>query len=233
LGGIGGINLGGPSVRDGLALWLSAERGVTESNGAVSEWADQSGKRRHATQTVADQRPKRVSVSGSRSMIEFDGSDDTLSLADGFDDFEAGASFFAVVEVLGMPTCSSLLHLSNGLEEEDVDFGIRGYSLAYEVSDSYFNGPEAYDLTQRIIAEIIHRTTTDGLAELRVDGEYLHADTVVTPMVTTRYDNFIGRSLYEACSPLHARIGEILLYDRALADSERVEVEGYLRSRWQ
>jgi hypothetical protein len=202
-------------------------------NGSVSRWTDQSGNGRDATQTAASERPKRVSASGSRSMIEFDGMDDALSLADGFEDFGAGLSFFAVVEVLGMPLCSSLVQLSNGQEIDDIDFAITGDSLAYEVAALYTVGPKAYELTQRIIAGVIHRTASDGVAELRVDGEFLQAQSIDAPIVKIRYDNFIGRSLYRDCSPLHARIGELLLYERALSDSERVDVEGYLRAQWQ
>ena len=56
--------------------------------------------------------------------------------------------------------------------------------------------------------------------------------TMDMPRVVTRARNELGRSSYNGCEFLNGNIAEIVLYARALQDSERMNVEGYLRSKW-
>ena len=64
------------------ALWLDAADAstITESDGAVSQWADKSGNGHHAAQAVANQRPIVIAnqVNGM-PVVRFDGDDDVLS----------------------------------------------------------------------------------------------------------------------------------------------------------
>jgi hypothetical protein len=71
-----------------------------------------------AHQTNASARPHLIpSGIGQLPALEFDGHDDFLELPDGFADFSAGLSFFAVLEVGGelpqMGDCPAVLLLSN------------------------------------------------------------------------------------------------------------------------
>jgi hypothetical protein len=164
-------------------------------------------------------------------MLEFDGEDDAFALADGFEDFSGGLTFFAVVEALEAEACSSMVQLSNGSEVDDIDFGFLPGTLHYEVAADYFPSPSgSVEVGRRFIAGFVH--DPDGRAEIRGDGEYLAHRDIALPARTIRYDNTVGRSLYDVCEPLHARIGEILLYARALSAPERLTIETYLRARW-
>lgn len=78
-GGQAGAPVGGCGTsaipREGLMLWLSAGAGVTQSDGAISAWADQSGAMRSATQTTAMARPQLVANAlNGRPVVRFDGS---------------------------------------------------------------------------------------------------------------------------------------------------------------
>jgi putative heme-binding domain-containing protein len=67
-------------VRDGLELWLDAERLKLPANHAtvaVAEWPDESGKGRHVRQTSDDAKPKRLVRNGG-AVVRFDGQDDHL-----------------------------------------------------------------------------------------------------------------------------------------------------------
>lgn len=54
------VDIADPTEISDLALWLRADLGVTEVLGKVSQWADQSGNARHATQGTAADRPTKV-----------------------------------------------------------------------------------------------------------------------------------------------------------------------------
>ena len=71
------------SVTNGLQLWLKADAGVTkDTTGAVTAWADQSGKNNHAAQVDPTLAPTLVdnAVNG-KAAIRFDGADDYLDVA--------------------------------------------------------------------------------------------------------------------------------------------------------
>lgn len=226
---------GAPAIlsipRDGLVLWLAADRGVTNTSGAVARWQDQSSNKADATQVVVAARPRVASAGNSLSMIEFDGEDDFLALPDGFDDFSNGLSFFAVVEALGDDECSSIVQLSAGAETEDLDFGRQQRSVHYEDGDVYLTGtPDALPKGERKLVEVVHSPSTD--VDLRVDGQYVMSGKLPLPATLTRTANLVGGTLYTNCAPLEARVGEIVLYSRALSLVERTRVQSYLREKW-
>jgi hypothetical protein len=230
--GAGGAAGAAGLSREQLVLWLAGDRGVIQTNGVVSKWEDQSADKADAFQLVPTARPRLVAAAaGGPPMVEFDGDDDALILPEGFADFSAGLSFFAIVEVIGDSECSSIMQLSSGPEVEDLDFGRQQRSVHYEVEALYITGPpDALPVARTALTNVVHYP--DGQAELRLDGQLKHAGFLPQPSVSLRTLNFVGRTLYIGCVPLHARIGEIILYARALASVERSQVEAYLREKW-
>ena len=74
----GGSDADLPAVTATLEAHYRADLGVTESGGAVSAWADQSGNGRHLAAGVGDEPTLVASGIGGKPTITFDGSDDYL-----------------------------------------------------------------------------------------------------------------------------------------------------------
>jgi len=215
---------------NGLLLWLRADRGVTEENGAVAIWADQSGNDLHATQTASNVRPKLVHQAiGGQPSIEFDGVDDFLRLAPGFTDFSAGVSIFTVVQRAPTTACNAFLELSNGAEIDDVSFGEFNQELYYEVFNGFAGGGALSTDTPVMLAAVHHTNLT---LEMRRNGQLVGEGTQDLPITVLREQNFVGRSLYADCVVFPGQIGEVLIYARAVSDAELLTIEAYLRSRW-
>lgn len=70
------------SVRSGLTAHLVSDRGITRNGATVSAWADQSGGGLSAAQGTAASQPT-IDVLGCRVVLDFDGSDDQISIATG------------------------------------------------------------------------------------------------------------------------------------------------------
>jgi hypothetical protein len=52
------------------------------------------------------------------------------------------------------------------------------------------------------------------------------------PATTARAQNFVGRSLYDGCTPFEGRIAELLVCQRALSAAEVAAIEATLQARW-
>lgn len=228
----------GDVPREGLTLWFMADRGtVTQPDGSVSAWIDQSPNGFTATQPVPARRPSSQTQPDGLPMLAFDGADDFFELPPGFGEF-AGASFFAVVEAEPNPLCAGILHFSNGPDADDVEFGRHQPNLLYyEVQGSFLDGTrEAFVVGRRFVLSAVQAASGD--VELRADGALDQAGPVSLPAPVERSVNYVGRNAYTEqptlCSMyFHGRIGELIFYPRGLAGPERARVEAYLQDKWQ
>jgi hypothetical protein len=242
-GGSAGASAGdggesGTVPTDGLVLWLDAERATTDSEQTtVSSWTDQSGRGHDATQPTASARPKLVENGiGSRRSLSFDGASDFLLLPPGFEDFSAGVSFFAVAQLASEANCPPLLQLWNSHADAILFLRIRGH-FQYEVGhDSASTTTATYSPGEPHTFGLVHGI--DRLARVFFDGTAAgsHAN-MDLPAVVSRAENRIAVTGDTdgggtQCVPFEGLIGEMLLYDRALPDVERREVEAYLAAKW-
>jgi hypothetical protein len=216
-------------VTTDLLLWLRADVGVTESRGAVSSWVDQSGNHLDARQPDATKQPSWVGAGLlGRPTLVFDG-EDFLSLPGGFADFSAGFSLFAVV-VADMPDpCVDILHVSNGVEIDDIAVGRHDGRVQYEVYTDVLRGDDFPTGMPELVSVVHAKSST---ATLRLNGQPFASGDLALPTNVTRLSNVVGRSLYTNCGSWNGGISEILVYRRALDTDERAHVEDYLRSRW-
>ena len=223
----------GPTVSsDGLVLWLRADLGVSESQGFIEEWSDQSPAQQHATQSVQSRRPRLADAElGDLPAVDFDGTDDQMILPIGFADFRAGLTFAAVV-VPRVPggDGAAFLELSSAAELDDVHFGLFRGEFSYEVElGNHVAGTVVFGSPQLIA--MVHGG--DGTATIYVNGELAApAEAFALPAFASREQNFVGRSLFGENVPFAGAIGELLLYARPLDEAERIALERYLSGRF-
>ena len=215
----------------GMTLWLMADRGLIKNGAQVSTWEDQSLNAEHATQSNAQLMPKYVTPPSGPPMLEFDGVDDYFKLPSGFTNFP-GLTFFAVAESLPRDTCAGILHFSNGPDRDDVEFGRHmNHTLYYEVVGGFLYGTkENFVANERLLLSVMQ--DTKGAVELRIDTAVDQTGNVVVPASILRSQNFVGKDNYDECPPFHGRIGEIVLYSRAVTTAERARIQSYLLSKW-
>ena len=222
--------LAGPNIpTNGLVLWLRADRGVTEEAGQVAAWTDQSGNDSHATQTATNVRPKLLSAGiGGRPSILFDGIDDFLKLPPAFADFSLGISVFATIQYAAASACTAVVELSNGSEVDDISFGQFENRLYYEVLTEFSQGSDLVTSAPQVIA-VVHQP--NGSFEMRQNTQLSGGGSMTLPDTIVRQQNFVGRSLYANCVTFPGNISELLIYERAVNDTELVAIESHLRAQ--
>jgi len=231
--GGGGGTLNEPKLpQSGLLLWLRADRGIQQKDGLVQVWQDQSGTEANATQITATARPAYLATGfNGRPTLEFDGRTQFLTFASGFGDFSKGLAGFIVARP-SKSECASMLEFSNGSEVDDIALGMWQDKWTYEVAAAYIQtGTVSHDLFS--LYTVNHRLT--GLADLRIDGSALDTLDMPLPAIPDsrgRVDNFVGHTLYKDCNYFEGQISEIILYSRAMTNSEVTAIEKYLDARW-
>ena len=216
----------------GLLLWFMGDRGLTLAGTSVSDWADQSPNHFHATQTGSAQMPKRVQPATGPAMVDFDGVDDALKLPSGFAAFN-GTSFFAVANALPAETCAGILSFSNGPDIDDIEFGRHHTNLLYyEVVGEFVEGvTNAFEANRRLLVSIVQ--STSGATQLRINGVVNASKTIKVPGNISRSQNFLGRDVYKECPQSYkGQLGEIILFNRAVSDGERLRIQNYLGGKW-
>jgi hypothetical protein len=214
-----------------MVFWFAGDLGVTQVSGAISKWADQSGHAADAAQAVAGLRPKQANFNGL-SVVEFDGDDDYLVMPNLAGDFTNGASFFAVTRPTIDSPCMGVVELSNGPEIADVSFTDQGQTLAYEVFNQSMASPVGGLVPNEVrLVEVVH--TTDQIASIWLDDvSAAQMSDMLLPELVARTQDFVGRSLYADCGTFSGQLMEVMLYARAVSDTERQVIEGYLQTKW-
>ena len=221
----------------GLELWLRGDLGVAaDADGVVSSWADRSAAivPYHAVQAVPGARPVVVAdaVAGQPA-IRFDGDDDALALPTGFADLSDGLTVFVVAREESAQRWASAFDFSREGHIGRVGVGrdaSNGDGARLSVGDAVLAGDGGLASPAFRVLAAVHRP--DGLATLYRHGSVAAQQNLGPPVDALRDRNFVGRGLWDAIGRFDGDIAEILIYDRALADSARRGVEAYLADRY-
>jgi hypothetical protein len=203
-----------PASVPGLVLWTRADLGVTaDEAGRVSLWEDVSGQGSDLTQLTAGAQPTLVpDAAAGQPVVRFDGSDDTLLFT------------------RRLTTIRTVFWVAS--EEPSAPNGYR-----YLLGDA-----SAYDFASGNLRQIWSTSAAAAVlnGETRVNGARVDGKTANRPtslsvisLVTTgnvtadsfSRDRTYGRHWW-------GDLAELVVYDRALTDSERKSVEDHLALRY-
>ncbi len=198
----------------GLKLWVKADAGVAVAGASVSAWTDQSGSGNHLVQATAASQPQLVPGGlNGLPVVRFDGAGDFMSFTTRLTTIR---SVFWVIRrspsmssgyrfLLGDPTS---YHFCS-------DATTKLWSSAY-TSPAILNGET------RLNGAVVSGVTTDRPASFSLLSVVTTGDVSATTFSKDRsYD-------YSWWGDL----AELLIFDRPLAEGERLSIEGYLAEKY-
>jgi hypothetical protein len=240
---LAGAFISAPAVQaqnfDGLRLWLRADHGITaDSTDRVTQWEDRSGDGHHAIQQDETMAPLLVenAVNG-RPALRFDGVDDYLEVP--HSDrliMEGDISSWFVIKVDDFATFRAVWGKTFGnlpaptdyylLPETGIPRVFRGDGTLSNLGN--VDGIRSVRAETYMVAgfEMSGTTLTHYLdGQENGSGEITAAleDYWTSLMIGTR-DDFVTR--------FKGELAELLIYNRALNDTERGELNGYLKARY-
>lgn len=231
--GLGGFL---PSDLAGLALWLNAETGLYQDDAAtipatadghqIAVWQDQSGNARHAGQTVASKRfTLKLAIQNGRQVLRADGTDDFLLTAN-FASFPSKrGTLFAVFDNRNI--AGNRIAGTFGVAIAWIWYTTQS-GTAFKWFDSFSNHTTATD-PAAFLLQCITRTGDTSLT-VHTNGS-LDATLTIANNQPSASQIALGANL-DGSGPCSIDLAELLIYDGALSDANRVLVENYLRNRW-
>lgn len=213
-------------------LWLDAALGVTESGGAVSAWADQSGAGNDFTQASAPNRPTLVAgaVNGLPVIRFVAASNQSLNAALIVLPDAAQTIFF--VSKASTVHDGFVLSTSNG----GSGFVIRYRDNTTVLEMRFYNGTASVDGVDTdptgfnvFCIKVLGTTVVAGLNSVYENGTLLASSSTVT---TAHINPLKIGELFGGGFPFNGDIGEIMIYTTGLSDADRGDVENYLTVKY-
>ena len=223
----------------GPKLWLKADAGITETLGAVSQWTDQSGNDTNAAQNDTTRRPMLVSsVANGRPVVRFDGIDDFLTfslhvndltgmtvalVSDNSVDMDGGASGTSNAALSWNETASwTGVNVSPFQSRVKFRFG-----TTQNLNSPSYSRPFSVD-GNLTMTEVIKNNDIDSLY---VQGQLALSEGGKLSAISSSDVGNLGCGCNDN-TYFSGQIAEVLVYDRALSEPERQQLELYLRDRY-
>ena len=230
---------GGAVPTQGLALWLRSDAGLVLNGGTVSQWTNQSGNSRHATQTTSANQPTLVpNALNGEPVLRFDGVNDFLN----FNLPINGSTGLTIVLVLAN-SASRDPGINQGnyapiFWDETASWGWTYLSPFQTNVVMRFGTTQTGNLFkyQRPVSISNSYSVTVGVHEGNTDSLHVNGRLVMSvggkwpPITATVSTPYLGRGASSTYFP--GDIAEVLVYTRALSPAERIDVENHLRTQY-
>lgn len=226
-----------PWTRDTLTLWLKADTGVAmDANNAVSQWDDQSTRANHVAQANGGQQPLLL-ANGLNGLPVLQFRDDWLVRLglSGTNLFTSNAAtLFIVQKQLGSDPRTTTLAWRAGGEQRLYVHATYEDNIGFQVGNPNGGGnigavqPSNWDDNWHLLA--CRRDDTNGV--IRVDGVALTPPAFFTANANPDQlgDLVIGSDHFG--NTFNGDIAEVMVFNEALSDADRAEVENYLFDKW-
>lgn len=203
----------------------------------ITVWRDSSANGRHALSAGFSPVAVADALNG-RPVVRFDGIDDYLTLMPGFDDFSAGSTLYIVVRPASPLRSAKLLVFGNGKDVDNIGFhfwssGPLLYFVGSGFGVTWFETGPALAGNEATLLSVMQQGAVAGFgyAEAARNGAPLAGQTLYSPPVLERSQNFIGYSHWGEAT-FQGDIAEILLYNRTLTSTEQAAVRQYLSEKY-
>jgi hypothetical protein len=232
----------------GYKLWLDGKDSTVfsfSSGAVVSEWRDKSGNSYNFSQGTVANQPTR----GTDGLVDFDGSNDTLTAATKFmDNLHNGGSntLFFIVRldadvdsgILGTNESGSSGIGANFIRLADFDrfyatvnHGVGGQNTVANVTgNDTFEIDTTYLVTNRLDAN--DATAANRSYVYFGTGAAIQNNTQTFSPSTSTSTNNPALSPVSGFARLNGKIGEVLWYDSDLSQANRESVRDWLISKW-
>ena len=221
----------------GLVLHVESDQGITLSGQSLATWADQSMFGNDGSPFSTAPAPGAETLAG-RPTLRFAGDAGPQDGAQGVVfkkpvHSAAGSTSVALVRVKdpGAPLNDISLSIPElrGVDSDGDTIGLRASAADGSLNLLFGGGGKAVEATIPALGRWVAVTAVhapDGGVKLFADGSQVVSGNVGAPVAR-------GRNVVLSGGITSAETAALIVYDRALPDSERTAVESYLQSKWQ
>lgn len=236
-----------PTAIAGLAVWLDASDSSTlydETSGGdlvgvdsgVGRWEDKSGVDWHATQGTANDRPlRRAAAIDGLDALEFDGTSDWLQIAENGIGNTGNLTVFAVVKIAsGQSGTRVMFNKGDAASFEGTVWEMdAGGGKWYGYADNNWYTSVANNDFPTGTAFVAGGRTENRVSQLYFDNVAAGPASGASPGVND-IQQFIGicGGGTSGGGPMSCVLGEVLIYDAAIALVDQDAVFAYLASKW-
>ena len=225
-----GISISAPDNIGGLQLWLDANdrSTITESGDKVSQWDDKSGNGNDVTQgTGAFQPATQSDAQNGKNVLTFDGTnhfmnsvfDSSLDLRNDFTIIYVAKTDDIAAARRALATDGYATGVASSARTQYTALGVQDYSSA----NDYWN------TSLHIINTMTMDSSNDAI--FYKNNAVFSSPTGANPANATTTGIFIG-SRENGTQKWDGEIAEILIFNKVLNASERLEVNTYLSNKW-
>lgn len=242
LGSASGGGAFSPSDISGLKLWLKADSYVGSDGDKVGTWTDSSSAANNATASGTDRPTYKTGIVNSKPVMRFT-SANSEHMATG-SNIGVSGNLNCTIFVVTKPTSTSVAMCPVGLGNTGTDtrlslVGAGVNSGQYSVS---FGGGDWWNDTTTVDNTAFHticlkksagaENTTTTIYKDGTAGSNNGGSDTATPNVTAAPASIgqLGADIVN--SKYDGDIAEVIIYDTALSDSNRNNVESYLRTKY-
>ncbi len=223
--------------RTNLKLWVRSDFSPILSGSNITQLNDLSGSvpANNGTQATGANQATLVSAAiNSYPSASFNGTSRNYSLANQLTDLTSGFSIFAVIKPVGTATktlfATSNAGPSNLVSLETVNTQVRLNAYNATTASNVITPTSSITVGKFQLVDAVHNGAAS--ASISVNGESKISGTVQNLVNTARTQNILGAN-NTVTTFWNGELAELLVYSRAVTETERKNIQAYLFNRYQ
>lgn len=214
---------------------------TTAQSNYITSWADQSGNGNNASILNPGEEPTFVSsFLNGKPAIEFNGQGQVMQIADSNSLDFSNMSVFIVLKYLGQGTGNNIVYIKNadsGSQTDQAMYGLVATNGGFVSFSQNIEGWSDYqtqiDITDSV-SKILSMTYNGSDQLVYSNGSISDTFSIGGNIATSTGLLQIGgyNQSFDAAEYFYGQIAEIIMYNRAVTETERQQVESYLNTKY-